>query len=962
MRTGIAADGANMASYSPVQQTVTFPAGLGSAQLRFWRYSVWGDGAANAPIGAAPAIADLPRTVAEMDRAAPALDDYFYAIAILPDGTIDWLMLERVNSTTWREGVMDLDVSRYGGKSIRFQFGTYNNGTGGISRTVVDDATITLCPPSGALVLPAGWADRVIGRADQATLFADVDGTLYRSADGGLTWALSGTARPEPMIMTAYPDVLYAGEGYPCYAGGDPVPMWRTLDAGASWREVAAGEDLKPLAAHPTDVNRLFAAGCDGPYLSTDGGGTWTLKSGEAFGVFDAKFIAPVGTDWQTVWVAGVSEGGGGAVLVSRDGGDSWANSTASTQPQIGWFGDLAVDRVQPDTIYAPAVDGFRITTDNGALWGNNSQGLADVTDLGSGGRLAGIFGLAQDPAGNRRLYMGTVKGLYAREPATTIWYKLDGLPYDQIQINNLLIPVSTSNTMFVNTVNGVFRYNLSQTPPGPTRTPTPTLATNTPTPTASSTPTSTPTSTPISTSTPTPTPSGTVTPTPIPTAAPESHPTPYLLTSFNFGPQDRPQGVVVSPNGAEVYVALHGEDHSGRTLAIMGVGPWQIMDTVDLSPAGIDVGTGPNQVALLGESGRVVVTNRQTDDAAVVDVASGQVMARIPAGSQPNGVFVAGKTGYIANFSGNSITTFDPTTFAVKATLTNVGQEPSHMAGDPVTGDVFVTAHGSDEVFWLYEGTILHRYTGIPEPHGVAFDPASRRLYVANRGVHHTVTVIDTLTHTVVGTIDLIKEPFVLAVNPSSGHLFIACGDELLIHSTYDWSAVASYPLPAGAEEGIAFNAASQRVLVTSRDANVLSVYQDAWPPQVIFTSQREGGVDLFRMLADGTRVQRLTRTLPGTTATSEVDAAGSPDSRWIAFSRYDPDLDLYKLWVMNRDGHNAHALTTGTGNDLAPAWSPDGSRLAFTSDRDGDWEIYVMDLAEDMAGDLAGGTVSPN
>ena len=39
---------------------------------------------------------------------------------------------------------------------------------------------------------------------------------------------------------------------------------------------------------------------------------------------------------------------------------------------------------------------------------------------------------------------------------------------------------------------------------------------------------------------------------------------------------------------------------------------------------------------------------------------------------------------------------------------------------------------------------------------------------------------------------------------------------------------------------------------------------------------------------------------------------------------------------------------LTKDTANDGAAAWSPDGSRIAFVSDRDGDFEIYVMDAAD--------------
>ncbi|QLQ06614.1 MAG: hypothetical protein HZY76_11580 [Anaerolineae bacterium] len=45
MRTGIAAGGANKLSYSPIEQAVTFPAGLASATLSFWRYNVNGDAA-----------------------------------------------------------------------------------------------------------------------------------------------------------------------------------------------------------------------------------------------------------------------------------------------------------------------------------------------------------------------------------------------------------------------------------------------------------------------------------------------------------------------------------------------------------------------------------------------------------------------------------------------------------------------------------------------------------------------------------------------------------------------------------------------------------------------------------------------------------------------------------------------------------------------------------------------------
>jgi len=48
------------------------------------------------------------------------------------------------------------------------------------------------------------------------------------------------------------------------------------------------------------------------------------------------------------------------------------------------------------------------------------------------------------------------------------------------------------------------------------------------------------------------------------------------------------------------------------------------------------------------------------------------------------------------------------------------------------------------------------------------------------------------------------------------------------------------------------------------------------------------------------------------------------------------------WHLFVTGRGG--LVQLTNADGSDLAPAWSPDGHRIAFQSNRDGNWEIYVM------------------
>jgi hypothetical protein len=73
-----------------------------------------------------------------------------------------------------------------------------------------------------------------------------------------------------------------------------------------------------------------------------------------------------------------------------------------------------------------------------------------------------------------------------------------------------------------------------------------------------------------------------------------------------------------------------------------------------------------------------------------------------------------------------------------------------------------------------------------------------------------------------------------------------------------------------------------------------------------------------------------------------NEQGAAYSPDGTKIAFmNNYDGD---YEICVMNADGTGAKQLTKNSSFDGYPGWSPDGTKIAFTSNRDGDLDIWVM------------------
>ena len=94
----------------------------------------------------------------------------------------------------------------------------------------------------------------------------------------------------------------------------------------------------------------------------------------------------------------------------------------------------------------------------------------------------------------------------------------------------------------------------------------------------------------------------------------------------------------------------------------------------------------------------------------------------------------------------------------------------------------------------------------------------------------------------------------------------------------------------------------------------------------------------DLYVVNAAGSGRTRLTRH-----PAEEFDPAWSPDGTKIAFSRFTGRR--YQIFVMDADGSDAAQLTRGDGAASDAAWSPDGTRIAFTRCRDS-CDVYVISL----------------
>lgn len=306
-------------------------------------------------------------------------------------------------------------------------------------------ALLVLSAPLAAQRVPGEWRrlgpdggsilSLVAAPSSPQTLYASVDGTVYRSENGGASW--TSTHRGDVLssvyslaVDAVNPSTLYAAQ----------MEVVRSLDGGRTWVQVGPFQGVYDIEAHPRIAATLFAATTGGLYQSSDGGASWKhIRRNGLPETYRAILVAINPAAPSELYVAFEDyDTGRYRLFRSLDGGASWRPADAGPLQGQRVLA-LATDPRSSGLLYAGTYEGLYRSRDGGESWekigppGTGPQGSAETTSL------------AVDPV-RGYLYAGTRRGVFRYHEAEDTWTQLHGLP--EWGLVTAILPLSPDNLL----------------------------------------------------------------------------------------------------------------------------------------------------------------------------------------------------------------------------------------------------------------------------------------------------------------------------------------------------------------------------------------------------------------------------------------------------------------------------------------------------------------------------------
>lgn len=225
------------------------------------------------------------------------------------------------------------------------------------------------------------------------------------------------------------------------------------------------------------------------------------------------------------------------------------------------------------------------------------------------------------------------------------------------------------------------------------------------------------------------------------------------------------PTGVAVTPNGQTAYVT----HYIGATVSVIDVNSAAVTATIGGLP-------GPTKVAFTPDSARAYVTNYYGGSVSVIDVATSAVTATVSGLPGPWGLTLSpdGTRAYVACYNSNTVVTIDTATNTVIASVQVTSAEA--IVVTPDGGTLYTGQQGSNvlTVVDTASNSVVATISGVGAGDGIAITPDGSRLYVSGEGGPDQVSVIDTGTNTIIATV-LVDGGEGIAVHPDGSRVYLA-------------------------------------------------------------------------------------------------------------------------------------------------------------------------------------------
>jgi len=253
-----------------------------------------------------------------------------------------------------------------------------------------------------------------------------------------------------------------------------------------------------------------------------------------------------------------------------------------------------------------------------------------------------------------------------------------------------------------------------------------------------------------------------------------------------------RPRGLVLSHDGASLYVAVSGlpkcpppipEEECAKLPRDLQADGVAVIDTATLRQTRMLKGVSdPERVEISRDGHSLFVTDEDAARLSVLDAVRGRVVATIPVGREPEGVRASpdGRWVLVTSETGNSVAIIDARTHALLHTVL-VGKRPRDLAFTPDSRAAYVSGEADASVYRISlpsgaPTTQLLRLREEARPMGMALDAARGRLYVST-GRAGTVAVISPQDSKLIGEVAVGGRPWGLALSADGRRLLTANG-----------------------------------------------------------------------------------------------------------------------------------------------------------------------------------------